>query len=534
MASVRKKSLAVLGIGGTSAAAFVLGLSLMHDGKFARARNDVESARQELALANVQDMGKVFRTVGKVVEPSVVNIQVTKSVKAGRRALPFDEDMLRKFFPDRDNDGQPDVPPGFGDGSGPEDGSPFDTLGTGSGVIMEAQGGSGFILTNNHVAGGASELVVTLSDGRRIKDAKVLGTDAKTDLAVVKIEADKLIPAKWGNSDELERGDFVMAFGSPFGYIGSMTHGIVSALNRQAGILAEQQGYENFIQVDAPINPGNSGGPLTNLRGEVVGVNTAIASRTGGFQGIGFAIPSNQAKFVYAALKEKGKVTRGWLGVSIQDLAREPGMAKTFGYGEDKGVLVNETFSSTPATGKLQHGDIITALNGKPVETVQDLRNTVAATAPGTDLKMKVFRDGREQDVTVKIGEQPENLMAMGQALKPEPTAGPGDVRRDRGQEKAENLGLTLINPTDVLAQRFGLKAGDHAGAMVARVAPRSPAVKAGFREGDLITQVNDHPVKTAQEAADALAKQDLSKGVRFYVITRLGARYVFVEPDTK
>ena len=191
---------------------------------------------------------------------------------------------------------------------------------------MEVQGGSGFILTNNHVAGGATELTVTLSDGRVIKgnDVKVLGADAKTDLAVVKIKADHLIPAQWGDSDKLERGDWVMAFGSPFGYVGSMTHGIVSALHRQAGILAAQQGYENFIQVDAPINPGNSGGPLINIHGEVVGINTAIASRSGGFQGIGFAIPSNQAKFVYAGLKDHGKITRGWLGVSISDVATRP------------------------------------------------------------------------------------------------------------------------------------------------------------------------------------------------------------------
>src|SRR5207237_5465642 len=183
--------------------------------------------------------------------------------------------------------GHPDVPPGFGE-------TPEEQIGQGSGVIIEADGSVGYILTNNHVAGGAEELSITLSDGREISKAKVLGTDAKSDLAVVRIEADHLIPAKWGNSDELEQGDIVMAFGSPFGYVGSMSHGIVSALNRQAGLLG-QYGYENLIQTDAPINPGNSGGPLVDMHGNVIGVNTAIATRSGGLQGIRFAIPANHA-----------------------------------------------------------------------------------------------------------------------------------------------------------------------------------------------------------------------------------------------
>src|SRR5205814_1633677 len=183
---------------------------------------------------------------------------------------------------------------------------------------------------NNHVAGGASEMTVTLSDGREIKGAKLLGADPKSDLAVVQIKADHLISAKWGDSDTLAKGDWILAFGAPFGYVGSMTHGIVSALNRSnVGILDRQNGYENFIQVDAPINPGNSGGPLVNLKGEVVGINTAIASRSGGFQGIGFAIPSNQAKPIYGILRDKGKVTRGWLGISISDVSKSHELAKS-------------------------------------------------------------------------------------------------------------------------------------------------------------------------------------------------------------
>src|SRR6185312_14349852 len=243
-------------------------------------------------------------------------------------------------------------PPGNGDGGGDDEnsgpgGGSYEQVGTGSGVIMEVNGRTGYILTNNHVAGGATEMSVTLADGRKLDDAKLVGADPKTDLAVVQISAEDLKGAKWGDSSNLQQGDWIMAFGSPFGYVGSMTHGIVSALNRsQVGILG-QQGYEDFIQVDAPINPGNSGGPLVNLHGEVVGVNTAIASRSGGFQGIGFAIPSNEAKFVYEALKSHGKVVRGWLGVSIADVARNEKEAQSFGYKGTAGVLVEQSFPNT-------------------------------------------------------------------------------------------------------------------------------------------------------------------------------------------
>src|SRR5688572_19626901 len=345
---------------------------LVKDVQFAGAQKQVEATREQLAA--VDDLATVFRQVGKTVEPSVVNINVTKSSRGNAR-LPFDDEMLRRFFPDRDGDGEPDMPEELNQ---PQQG-------TGSGVIMEVNNGSAYIVTNNHVAGGATEMRITLHDGREVTNAKVVGTDPKTDLAVVKIDVDRVIPAKWGNSDELQKGDWIMAFGSPFGYIGSMTHGIVSALNRHnIGILGTM-GYENFIQVDAPINPGNSGGPLVNVRGEVVGINTAIASVTGGFAGVGFAIPSNQAKVVYTQLKDKGKIVRGYLGVNIDDVAnpRSPQTKQALeavGYEGKEGVFVHGTQASAPASGKLQPGDVITTLNGKPVKSVQDLRNTIAST----------------------------------------------------------------------------------------------------------------------------------------------------------
>ncbi|MGE5611577.1 MAG: trypsin-like peptidase domain-containing protein, partial [Bacillota bacterium] len=353
MQTFRRKSLVTLSL-------WVLGMVLAYvayqftlNQQFARAQEQRDQLRASLGKAD--DLAATFRTVGKIVEPSVVSIDVRKKLPV-QRQRGMSDDFLRRFFPDRDGDGEPDVPPGL---TIPDQQDEIpEQIGTGSGVIMEYSGGKGYILTNNHVAGGAEEMEVTLYDGRIIRNAKVVGADAKTDLAVVEIQADRLAPAKWGNSDELQKGDFILAFGSPFRYVGSMTHGIVSALHRtDVGILGIG-GYENFLQVDAPINPGNSGGPIVNLHGEVVGVSTAIASRSGGFQGVGFAIPSNQAKPIYTALKEKGKIVRGWLGVSIQDVTVKPKLAKSFGYEGDQGVLVEEILDGAPAAGQLQNGDI--------------------------------------------------------------------------------------------------------------------------------------------------------------------------------
>jgi len=492
------------------------GYQFVLDHQFARAEAQREDIR--VSLGNAEDLAAVFRQVGKVVEPSVVNIEVRKKAPAARRSFNFDEDMLRRFFPDRNNDGEPDLPPGLFDG---EDGLP-EQIGTGSGVIMEYTGGKGYIVTNNHVAGGAEELDITLSDGRKIRNAKVLGTDPKTDLAVIEIQAERLSTAKWGNSDDLQKGDWIMAFGSPFGYVGSMTHGIVSALHRQAGILGTG-GYENFIQVDAPINPGNSGGPLANLRGEVVGINTAIASRTGGFQGIGFAIPSNQAKFVYAQLKEKGKVVRGWLGVGINDVAEKPALAKSFGYDGKTGVLVEEIIEGTPATGKLKAGDIITKINGKEIDDVQKLRAAIAAMPPGEEVTMQVFRNGKTQEVRLKLGEQPDNLAGVRRT--------PGaDIAPDEAVASAQDLGLRVATLTSELAEKRGLDI--KSGAIVIKVDRNSPAAREGLRVGDVITQVGSASVKTADDFMAAMKKEDLKKGVRLYVTSREGSRFVFLSTE--
>jgi serine protease Do len=530
-----KKLTSVLVLAGVGTAGVMFGSGMVKDVQFARAEEQVQASRQQIQHA--EDLSTVFREVGKVVEPSVVKIDVTKTVKGISHVLPFDDDQLKRMFPDQDGDGEPDVPKGF---HLPDQGDMVER-GTGSGVIMEVDGSTAYILTNNHVAGGAEEMNVTLSDGRLIKSAKLVGNDPKSDLAVVKIQADRLIPAKWGDSTELQKGDWVVAFGAPFDYIGSMTHGIVSALNRSTnpeggtGILGKF-GYENFIQVDAPINPGNSGGPLVNLHGEVIGINTAIASRSGGFQGIGFAIPSQQAKFVYTQLKEKGKVTRGYLGVGIVDV-NDPRVAKSvasFGYKGDKGVFVEQIMPDTPSAGKLQNGDVIEKINGKEVATANELRNQIAAMPPNQDVKLTVYRDGKDQEVSIKLAEQPNDMrVARGGRGGRNDEANGGDAADTNAAKKT---GMVLGDLTDELIERFGLEKGLK-GAIVKEVEPKSPAAREGIQTGDVITEVkpagkSNVQVSNAKDAQEALAKADLNKGIRLYVVSRDGSRFVVLDNE--
>jgi serine protease Do len=277
--------------------------------------------------------------------------------------------------------------------------------------------------------------------------------------------------------------------------------------------------------VDAPINPGNSGGPLVNLHGDVVGINTAIASRSGGFQGIGFAIPINEARFVYTQLKEHGKVTRGWLGVAIGDISRQPDVAKGLGYDKSTGVLVQQTLPNTPATGKLQPYDVITKINGTAVANVTQLRNVIASEAPGSNITLSVFRNGKDEDVEIKLGEQPENMVAsQNEAITPKGTP---------AQKSTEALGMKLSNPTDELAQKFGLQETT-AGALVTTVAPHSPAERAGLQPGDTITQVDRKPVKSAEEASALIGKHTGKGPILLYITTNDGGHIVAVEPSKK
>jgi serine protease Do len=374
----------------------------------------------------------------------------------------------------------------------------------GSGIIYSADG---YIVTNEHVVDNADDIKVNLSDGRTF-EAKIKGVDKKSDLAVLKIDAKGLPAARLGDSDKLQVGEIVIAIGSPFGLNETVTTGIVSAKGRYGmGI----EDYENFIQTDAAINPGNSGGPLLNLDGEVIGINTAIFSRSGAYQGVGFAIPVNMVKNVAGQLIDKGEVTRGWLGVSIQNVT--PELAKQFDIAEDaKGVVVSDVYDATPAAqAGLKPGDVVVAYNGQKIENVNELRQHVADTAPGTTAKLKVLRGGKEMDLAVKIAKQTPEALAM--------AANPEDVR--------SNLGMSVQDITPEIATGLGIKGA--LGVVVTDLTPGGPAETAGIKQDDIITQVKKEPVKNVQEFNKALASAKPGDKVLMLVHTKNMCRFVVV-----
>ena len=405
---------------------------------------------------------QTFVDIAKSVKPAVVNIYATKSGRGeGSGGTPFDDPLFRKFFGDEF----------FRKFEHPKEKK---ERGLGSGVIVES---NGLIITNNHVVGKADEIRVTLSDKREFK-AKLIGTDPKTDVAVVKIEATGLPSVPWADSDKLEVGEFVLAVGNPFGLTQTVTLGIVSALGRAAGI-AE---YEDFIQTDAAINPGNSGGALVNVRGELVGINTAIFSQSGGNMGIGFAVPSNMAQSIMGQLVQTGKVVRGWLGVSIQELT--PELASQFGITETKGVLVSDVMDDSPAKkAGFERADVIVEYDGKPMDSPTHLRNAVAQTPVGKKVVVKIIRDKKSKTIDLTIVEQPKAMSQSGE---------------EDGGDSATPTGilssLDVRVPNDELASRYGLKSSER-GVVVVRVKPGSTAEELGVREGDIVLEVNRQAV---------------------------------------
>src|SRR2546426_5143655 len=344
-----------------------------------------------------------FADIVKKVTPAVVNIAVTGGESTRRPGGP-----RRPPLPPGPFGGPPEGPPGEeppGMEPPPLPGPPGrPDQSAGSGVILDS---NGFIVTNNHVVENATQITVTLSDKREFP-AKVVGTDPKSDLAVVKIEAENLPSLKWADYDKLQVGDVVLAVGSPFGLSSTVTLGIISALGRGNVGIAD---YEDFIQTDAAINPGNSGGALVNLNGELIGINTAIFSRTGGSEGIGFSIPSSIAVDIVNRLEKTGKVVRGWMGVAIQEIT--PALAKSFKLPEQHqgGLIIDvDENSPSPAAG-VKRGDVVIAFNGKEVQNVSELRNLVARTIVGMDAQVKVLRDGKEQTIAVKVAERPTDEM---------------------------------------------------------------------------------------------------------------------------
>ncbi|TKB93730.1 MAG: DegQ family serine endoprotease [Nitrospira sp.] len=420
---------------------------------------------------------QTFVDIAKSVKPAVVNIYATKNGRSeGSGTAPFDDPLFRKFFGDEF----------FKKFEHPKERK---ERGLGSGVIVESHG---LIITNNHVVGKADEIRVTLSDKREFK-AKLIGTDPKTDVAVVKIDATGLPTVAWADSDKLEVGEFVLAVGNPFGLTQTVTLGIVSALGRAAGI-AE---YEDFIQTDAAINPGNSGGALVNVRGELVGINTAIFSQSGGNMGIGFAVPSNMAQSIMGQLVQTGKVVRGWLGVSIQELT--PELSSQFGITETKGVLVSDVMDDSPAKkAGFERADVIIEYDGKSMDSPTHLRNAVAQTPVGKKVVVKLIRDKKPKTIDLTIVEQPKSMSQNGDEDG-------GDAATPTGILSS----LDVRDLTEELAGRYGLKSSER-GAVIIRVKPGSTAEELGVREGDIVLEVNRQAitsVKTFERIAGKLPK---------------------------
>lgn len=401
----------------------------------------------------IVDTSRAFSEIAAAVSPSVVNISTTKVIK--RDANPqFDDQFFDLFNP-------------FREFKAPKK---WKEQSLGSGVIASEDG---YIITNNHVIEQAEEIRVTLLDKRSFK-ARLIGADPKTDIAVVKVDAKDLPSVQWGDSDKLQVGEFVLAIGNPFGLSHTVTMGIISAVGRANVGIAD---YEDFIQTDAAINPGNSGGPLVNIKGELIGINTAIFSRTGSYQGIGFAVPSNMVRLVMGQLEAKGKVTRGWLGVTIQELT--PELSQKFGLKQSKGALVGDISKGSPAEKSgMKRGDIITEYNGKKVKDVGNLRNMVAQSKIGTEVPVTILRSDKEYTMKVLIAELPRELAESSQRSAP-------------GEQTPEGLtGLNVMELSKEVARQLGL-GKEEKGVVVIRVDPGSAAEEAGLRKGDVIQEVN-------------------------------------------
>jgi serine protease Do len=412
--------------------------------------------------------------IARAVKPAVVNVS-TRAVREGGGA----DDSLREFF-GRQFPGA-ERPGGERPGRAPR----RSVRGLGSGFVINADG---YVLTNNHVVDGATEIRVKFSDGREVP-GKVVGGDAKTDLALLKVEATGLPVIPMGDSSKLEVGEPVMAIGNPFGLEQTVTTGIVSATGRAIGAGP----YDDFVQTDASINPGNSGGPLINARGEVIGVNTAIASGTGGSVGIGFAIPTNLVKPVVTQLADSGRVVRGWLGVSIQPVT--PELAKSFGLSDTNGALVSSIADGSPASSAgLRRGDVITRYDGHAVARWSDLPRAVAETPVGREVPLEVTRDGKRMTLSVKVAKLDDDDRQAAASAEP----------------ASAQLGIAARSLTPDLAR--SLNVPDGRGVLVERVEEGSRAQTAGMAAGDVILEVDQHPVASVDALRTAVSKHQAGK----------------------
>ncbi len=424
-----------------------------------------------------------FSNVADLVMPSIVVITSSRTIQNASAPLPFggNDPFMRRFF------GNP-----FQGGEEPKD---EEVRGLGSGVIVSADG---YILTNNHVVNEADKVQVRI-DRHTLLDATIVGTDPRSDLAVLKVDGKNMPALPFGNSDNVKIGEWVVACGAPFGLERSITVGIVSAKGRSNVGVTD---YEDFIQTDAAINKGNSGGALINLKGEMVGINTAIATQTGGSNGVGFSIPINMARYIMKSLIEDGKVTRGWIGVNIANVDEK--LAKGLGLPKDAtGVVVSGVSEDSPADrAGIKSNDVILKLDGQPVDDVNDLRNRVATTRPGTKVELSILREGSPRTVLVKLDELPSNLAEnTGQET-------PGDEKDGSNSPEVDReLGLSVTTLTTDKARELEIK--ERRGVLVTAINPNSPSAQAGLRPDDVILEVNKNPVQTAEEFRDQVKKAD-------------------------
>ena len=445
------------------------------------------------ALSIADQLSNAFANVAARVNPSVVTVFTETDVKVQQQPFsngPFDQffggdDFFKRFF------------------QFPQPQGNMKRMGLGSGVIIDKDG---IILTNNHVVDGADNIKVSLMDGREF-EAKVKGTDPQTDLAVITIDAKDLQAIKLGNSDKARVGDWVLAIGSPLNpqLEHTVTSGIISAKGRSAVGLSQ---YEDYIQTDAAINPGNSGGALVNLRGELIGINSAIATKTGGFMGIGFAIPVNLARKVTKDIIEKGKVIRGWLGVYIQNIT--PEIAKALKLKVAKGVIVSKVQKDSPAEkAGLKEEDVILTFNGKSLNNASELSTWVASSSPGQDITLQVLRDGKEMNIKVNLGELNEAQQAMAQ-----------------GKSQYSDIGIQVANIVPELITHYHLDK-DVKGVVITSVNPSGVAASVGLQEGDVIMKMNRHTITSVADFNKEIS--NLKSGDNLLLYIRRGSANLFV-----
>ncbi|HEX3871368.1 MAG TPA: Do family serine endopeptidase, partial [Pirellulales bacterium] len=490
----------------------------------ANAQVPVRETRQTLPgdTSQAEGLSAAFRSAAHTVMPAVVTITTTTKPKQvrgrrnapeqGQRENPFKGTPFEDFFKDN-----PQFGGQFGGGQFGQPGEDRQStprrMGSGSGVIIDSKG---VILTNNHVVEGADEVTVKLADGREFV-ANDIKTDPQTDLAIVRIKGAGTLPAaKLGNSDALEIGDWVIAIGSPFELDQTVSAGIISGKGRE--LRSGQR--TRYLQTDAAINPGNSGGPLVNLRGEVVGINTAIASTSGAFQGIGFTIPSNVASWVVGQLEANGSVRRAYLGVGIE--AMNGPLAEKFGVERNDGVLVAEIFSKSPASkAGFKEGDVITAFAGKAVHNPRDLQEVVEQSPMNSDQKVDIVRDGKEKTLTVHVEALPDNFGHTAQAGQKK------DEQADRSGYHSDELGMDVSDLTEDVAEKLGL--GDDKGVVITDVEADGAAADAGLRTGMLISKVDRKPVENVDQFKALMKDQSLKDGVLLQVRTESGKRFIVV-----